>query len=165
MARQRVRLYRPGELDFIRRAFIHPTAEAEDMSVLPTLRPGTTPHPDALCDDLDGGRQLCAGLSRASGPEPAHVRERRAASSPDVDQKLTQTRRDMERGLADLDPLRRTVGEVKMDVANLKIAVQEATRSRQGDSGEGEHAARAPLHRTRRQSRSPPRRHRHARGA
>jgi hypothetical protein len=33
----------------------------------------------------------------------------------------------MERSLADLDPLRRTVGEVKMDVANLKIAVQEAS--------------------------------------
>jgi hypothetical protein len=50
-----------------------------------------------------------------------------AQKGPDVDQKLAQTRRDMERGLADLDPLRRTVGEVKMDVANLKIAVQEAS--------------------------------------
>jgi hypothetical protein len=50
-----------------------------------------------------------------------------AQKSPDVDEKLAQTRRDMERGLADLDPLRRTVGEVKMDVANLKIAVQQAS--------------------------------------
>ena len=47
-------------------------------------------------------------------------------SADEIEQKLTQARRDMERGLADLDPLKRTVGQVKMEVANLKIAAEEA---------------------------------------
>ncbi len=47
-------------------------------------------------------------------------------SAAEIDEKIAQTRRDMERGLADLDPLRRSVGEVKMDVENLKVAVEEA---------------------------------------
>jgi hypothetical protein len=50
-----------------------------------------------------------------------------ASNATDIDQKLTQARRDMERGLADLDPLKRTVGEVKMDVSNLKVAVEEGS--------------------------------------
>ena len=56
-----------------------------------------------------------------------HMFASTAKSAAEIDQKMAQTRRDMERGLADLDPLRRTVGEVKMDVANLKIAAQEAS--------------------------------------
>lgn len=56
-----------------------------------------------------------------------HMFASTAKSAAEIDQKIAQTRRDMERGLADLDPLRRTVGEVKMDVANLKIAAQEAS--------------------------------------
>ncbi len=56
-----------------------------------------------------------------------HMFASSAQSATEIDQKIAQTRRDMERGLADLDPLRRTVGEVKMDVANLKTAVQEAS--------------------------------------
>jgi hypothetical protein len=48
-----------------------------------------------------------------------------ASASPDVEQQLTQTKRDMSRAFADLDPLRRTVGEMKLDVANLKIAAKE----------------------------------------
>jgi hypothetical protein len=48
-----------------------------------------------------------------------------ASAGPDVEQQLTQTRRDMSRAFADLDPLRRTVGEMKLDVANLKIAANE----------------------------------------
>ena len=56
-----------------------------------------------------------------------HMFASKTPSATEIDQKLAQTRRDMERGLADLDPLRRTVGEVKMDVANLKLAAQEAS--------------------------------------
>jgi hypothetical protein len=56
-----------------------------------------------------------------------HMFASAGSSAADMEQKIVQTRRDMERGLADLDPLRRTVGEVKMDVANLKIAVEEAS--------------------------------------
>jgi hypothetical protein len=56
-----------------------------------------------------------------------HMFASTAKSAAEIDQKIAQTRRDMERGLADLDPLRRTVGEVKMDVANLKVAAQEAS--------------------------------------
>jgi uncharacterized protein YoxC len=50
------------------------------------------------------------------------------AKGPDVDQKIAQVKRDVQRGLADLDPLRRTVGEVKMDVDNLKVAAEEASQ-------------------------------------
>jgi hypothetical protein len=51
-----------------------------------------------------------------------------AGSSADaMEQKIAQARRDMERGLADIEPLARSVGEVKMDVANLKVAVEEAS--------------------------------------
>jgi len=56
-----------------------------------------------------------------------HMFASTAKSADEIEQKLTQARRDMERGLADLDPLKRTVGQVKMDVANLKIAVEEAS--------------------------------------
>lgn len=56
-----------------------------------------------------------------------HMFASAAHNTAEIEQKLAQTKRDMERGLADLDPLRRTVGEVKMDVANLKIAAQEAS--------------------------------------
>jgi hypothetical protein len=56
-----------------------------------------------------------------------HMFARAGSSDADLNQKIVQAQRDMERGLADLDPLRRTVGEVKMDVANLKVAVEEAS--------------------------------------
>jgi len=55
-----------------------------------------------------------------------HMFASAARNTTDIDQKLAQTKREMERGLADIEPLARTVGEVKMDVANLKIAVQDA---------------------------------------
>ncbi len=68
-----------------------------------------------------------------------HMFASAGTSAADIEQKLAQTRRDMERGLADLDPLRRTVGEVKMDVANLKVAVaggiRTATRSIMDEGG------------------------------
>jgi hypothetical protein len=46
--------------------------------------------------------------------------------TPNIEQKITQVKRDVERGLADLEPIRRTVGEVKMDVANLKVAAEQS---------------------------------------
>jgi hypothetical protein len=48
------------------------------------------------------------------------------SSEPDVKQELDSAKRDMARAFADLDPMRRTVGEIKMDVANLKDAAQSA---------------------------------------
>ena len=48
-----------------------------------------------------------------------------ASGGPDIEQQLAQTKRDMSRAFADLDPLRRTVGEMKLDVANLKIAAKD----------------------------------------
>jgi hypothetical protein len=48
------------------------------------------------------------------------------SSAPDVKQELESAKRDMARAFADLDPMRRTVGEIKMDVANLKDAAQSA---------------------------------------
>jgi len=50
-----------------------------------------------------------------------------AQTAPDLERKLEQTKRDMVRGFADIEPVRQALGEVKMDVANLKVAVQEAS--------------------------------------
>jgi hypothetical protein len=49
------------------------------------------------------------------------------ADRGNVELELAAARRDMARAFADLDPLRQSVGEIKMDVANLKSAAQEAT--------------------------------------
>jgi hypothetical protein len=96
------------------------------MSVLPTIGPARrnilTPYVMLWMAVASFALAYVALL----GMSP-HMLTSVAQKSPDVDEKLAQTRRDMERGLADLDPLRRTVGEVKMDVANLKIAVQQAS--------------------------------------
>ncbi len=83
-----------------------------------------------------------------------------ARNTADIEQKLAQTKRDVQRGLADIEPLARTVGEVKMDVANLKIAVQDAANRDQDltqrvsaletaappSAPEPPHAASAPGH-------------------
>lgn len=53
-------------------------------------------------------------------------------AGPDIAKQVVETKRDMTRALADLDPLRRTVGEMKLDVANLKVAAKD-TRSRQDE--------------------------------
>ncbi len=50
---------------------------------------------------------------------------RSTRGGPNIEQQLTETKRDMSRAFADLDPLRHTVGEMKLDVANLKIAAKE----------------------------------------
>lgn len=47
-------------------------------------------------------------------------------SGPDVKEQIDGARRDMARAFADLDPMRRTMGEIKMDVSNLKDAAQAA---------------------------------------
>jgi len=70
---------------------------------------------------------VAAGYLALFGMQP-NIFAQPAQVGPDIEQKLTQAKREMQRGLADLDPIRRTVGEIKMDVANLKIAVQEAAR-------------------------------------
>jgi len=49
-----------------------------------------------------------------------------AQSGPDLEKELAQTQRDMSRAFADLDPLRQSVGQIKMDVDNLKTAQREA---------------------------------------
>jgi hypothetical protein len=56
-----------------------------------------------------------------------HMFASAGSSTADIEQKIVQAKRDMQRGLADIEPLARSVGEVKMDVANLKVAVQEAS--------------------------------------
>ena len=70
-----------------------------------------------------------AGLSLAYltflGVRPDVVAALRAAA-PDPQQALNETKQTVERALADLDPLRQSVGEMKMDVAILKIGAQEA---------------------------------------
>ena len=48
-------------------------------------------------------------------------------SGPDLEQKLAQTQRDVTRAVADLDPLKQSVGEIKADVDNLKTAQQQAS--------------------------------------
>lgn len=49
-----------------------------------------------------------------------------AQDNSDVEQQLTETKRDMTRAFADLDPLKSTVGEMRLDVANLKMAAKES---------------------------------------
>lgn len=51
---------------------------------------------------------------------------------PNLSQQLAETKRDMSRAVADLDPLRRSVGEIKLEVANLKFATNE-TMARQSN--------------------------------
>src|SRR4051812_37102799 len=50
----------------------------------------------------------------------------RSGNAADLAQQMVQTKRDVTRAVADLDPLRRTVGEMKGDVANLQYAAKEA---------------------------------------
>jgi cell division septation protein DedD len=49
-------------------------------------------------------------------------------SLPDLREQIDGARREMSRAFADLDPMRRTMGEIKMDVANLKEATQAGER-------------------------------------
>jgi hypothetical protein len=69
-----------------------------------------------------------AGLSAAYltflGVHPDVVAALRAAA-PDPQQALDETKQSVERALADLDPLRQSVGEIKTDIASLKIGAQE----------------------------------------
>jgi hypothetical protein len=44
----------------------------------------------------------------------------------DTETRIVETQRTVERALADLDPLKQTVGEVKMEVANVKVGLDEA---------------------------------------
>jgi hypothetical protein len=48
-----------------------------------------------------------------------------SAATGAADQEAVNLQRDVTRALADLDPLRNTLGEMKMDVANLKSQMQE----------------------------------------
>lgn len=49
-------------------------------------------------------------------------------SLPELREQIDGARREMSRAFADLDPMRRTMGEIKMDVANLKEAAQAGER-------------------------------------
>ncbi len=49
----------------------------------------------------------------------------RSGNTADLAQQIVQTKRDVTRAVADLDPLRRTVGEMKADVTNLQYAAKE----------------------------------------
>jgi hypothetical protein len=48
------------------------------------------------------------------------------AEAVDPQQALQETKQNVDRALADLDPLRQSVGEVKMEVASLKTGAEEA---------------------------------------
>ena len=49
-----------------------------------------------------------------------------SSSTADIVQQLVQTKRDVTRAVADLDPLRHSVGEMKLDVTNLQYAAKES---------------------------------------
>lgn len=95
------------------------------MSVLPSAGPARrrTLTPYVLL------WMALAGLSLAYltflGVRPDVVAALRAAR-PDPEQALNETKQSVERVLADLDPLRQSVGEMKSDVAGLKMSAQEA---------------------------------------
>ncbi|KAB2940270.1 MAG: hypothetical protein K8F92_15755 [Hyphomicrobium sp.] len=48
------------------------------------------------------------------------------AKPNDTQAALVETQRTVERALADIDPLKQGLGEMKMDVANVKVGMQEA---------------------------------------
>ena len=50
----------------------------------------------------------------------------RSSSTTELAQQIVQTKRDVTRAVADLDPLRHSVGEMKADVTNLQYAAKEA---------------------------------------
>jgi len=72
---------------------------------------------------------MLAGLSLAYltflGARPDLVAAWRAEAT-DPQQALEETKQSVDRALADLDPIRQSVGEMKMDVANLKTGAEEA---------------------------------------
>ena len=95
------------------------------MSVLPSARPARrrTLTPYVLLWVALAG--LSAAYLTFLGVRPDVVAALRAAA-PDPQEALNETKQSVERALADLDPLRQSVGEMKTDVANLKIGAQEA---------------------------------------
>ena len=88
----------------------------------PTLRPILTQY--VLIWMAVAGLSLAYLTYLGVGPD---ILAKRTQRGPDIERELAAAKRDMARAFADLDPLRQSVGEVKMDVANLKSAAQEAT--------------------------------------
>jgi hypothetical protein len=50
-----------------------------------------------------------------------------ASGSGELEQQVADLKREVVRGFADIEPVRQTVGEVRMDVDNLKAAVEESS--------------------------------------
>ena len=50
-----------------------------------------------------------------------------AQGSAEIEQQVADLKREVVRGFADIEPVRQTVGEVRMDVDNLKAAVEESS--------------------------------------
>jgi hypothetical protein len=97
------------------------------MSVLPSIGPARrrTFTPYVLLYLLAAG--LAVAYLTYIGVRPDLVAMWRAKPI-DAQAAIVETQRSVERALSDLDPLKQTVGEVKLEVANVKIGMEEAAQ-------------------------------------
>ena len=94
------------------------------MSVLPSIAPRRrtfTPHVLLFM----GMAALSLAYLTFIGMRPDLVAMWRAKPN-DAQTAIVETQRNVERALADLDPIKQGVGEMKMDVDNMKTGLQEA---------------------------------------
>ena len=94
------------------------------MSVLPSIAPRRRTFTKNVFFFLALGA-MALGYLTFVGARPDLVAAWRERSS-DTHTVLVETQRNVERALADLDPIKQGVGEMKMEVDNMKTGIQEA---------------------------------------
>jgi hypothetical protein len=101
------------------------TVEAAEMSVLPSIGPTRRRTFTMNVIVFMGLGALALAYLIFVGARPDLVAAWR--DKPDEAQTaIAETQRTVERALADLDPIKQGVGEMKMDVENMKTGMQEA---------------------------------------
>ena len=94
------------------------------MSVLPSIAPRRRTFTKNVFFFLALGA-MALGYLTFVGARPDLVAAWRERPS-DTHTVLVETQRNVERALADLDPIKQGVGEMKMEVDNMKTGIQEA---------------------------------------
>ena len=94
------------------------------MSVLPSIAPRRRTFTKNVFFFLALGA-VALGYLTFVGARPDLVAAWRERSN-DTHTVLVETQRNVERALADLDPIKQGVGEMKMEVDNMKTGIQEA---------------------------------------
>jgi hypothetical protein len=101
------------------------TVEAAEMSVLPSIGPTRRRTFTMNVIMFMGLGALALAYLIFVGARPDLVAAWRDKPD-DAQTAITETKRTVERALADLDPIKQGVGEMKMDVENMKTGMQEA---------------------------------------